>query len=429
MPVDGNTPLIENAATAVSNGRIVAVGPRDAVSAQWQARESVDRPDGMLIPGLINAHTHAAMSLMRGVADDTPLETWLNDHIWPLEAEHVTAEMVRDGTRLAMAEMIRGGVTCFNDMYFFPDIVAEAASAARMRASVGLIVIEFETAWAASADEYLSKGMAVYDEFAANPLISMQFAPHSPYTVSEETLARIHTQADQLDIPVHTHLHETAGEIALQVESRGERPFAQLERLGMLNTGLLAVHMTQLTDNEIEAAGRARISVVHCPESNMKLASGIAPVAKLIAAGVCVALGTDGAASNNDLDMIGEMKTAALLGKIAANDASALSAHTVLEMATINGARALGIDDQTGSLEVGKWADIACIDFTGVHTAPIYDPVSTLVYSADRNDVRDVWVAGKPLLENRTLTTIDEAATLSRAREWGGRIANTDRKS
>ncbi|MEN7343585.1 MAG: TRZ/ATZ family hydrolase, partial [Pseudomonadota bacterium] len=389
----------------------------------YTAKERVHREQSLLIPGLVNTHTHAAMALMRGIADDVALEAWLNDHIWPLEAQHVGTDFVRDGTRLALAEMIKGGITCFNDMYFSPDIVAEVASEIRMRASIGLIVIDFPTVWATGPDEYLSKAQIVYDSFASNPLISMQFAPHSPYTVSEATLARVRTQADQLDIGVHMHIHETATEVDNHINAHGERPLAQLERMGMLNGNLLAVHMTQLTDDEIALCAKRRVNIAHCPESNLKLASGMAPIGRLIAEGVNVSLGTDGAASNNDLDMLGEMRTAALLGKAVASDASALPAATVLRMATSNGARSLGINDRTGSLETGKYADITCVRLDKLHASPTYDPLATLVYSAGREDVTDVWVAGKPLLKNGELTTIDERAVLERTQEWNRRLS------
>ena len=365
------------------------------------------------------------MALFRGIADDLPLEQWLQQHIWPLEGAHVTADFVRDGARLAMAEMLRGGTTCFNDMYFYPDVVAESAIDARMRASLGLIVIDFPTVWAADADEYLKKGVAVYDQFAGHPLVSLQFAPHSTYAVGEDTLARVRVQADQLDIGIHTHLHETAAEVSAHGERHGERPFAQLRRQGFVNGTLLAAHMVHADDAEIAAAGDSGMSVAHCPESNLKLASGIADVPRLLDAGVNVALGTDGAASNNDLDMIGEMRTAALLAKTKAGDASVVPAATVLEMATRNGARALGIEQHTGSLEPGKWADIACIRLDRPHTAPCTDPLSALVYSAGRDDVSDVWVAGRPVLENRKLLTIDEDAVVARAREWAQRFQAT----
>ncbi|MEL6869445.1 MAG: TRZ/ATZ family hydrolase [Pseudomonadota bacterium] len=421
---DDNT-VYEDAAIALTNGRIAALGERESITANWQAAHHIDRPDGVLIPGLINAHTHAAMTLFRGIADDLPLDQWLQQRIWPIEGEFVSEDMVRDGARLAVAEMIRSGTTCFNDMYFCPDVVGSVALDARMRASVGLIVIDFETFWAASADEYLSKAQSVYDRFAGNPLISVQFAPHSTYAVGAATLQRVKVQADQLDIKIHIHLHETAQEISDYAAQHDKRPLTHLTELGLVDGNLLAVHMTQMTDAEIDAVAKAHMSIVHCPESNMKLASGIAPVAQLIRRGVNVALGTDGAASNNDLDLLTEMRSAALLAKVSSGDATALKAHEVLRMATINGAHALGLGEHTGSLEPGKWADIVCVDLDSAHTQPTYDPVSSLVYCAGRGDVRDVWVAGRGLMSDRQLTTIDEAAVIKRTAEWRQRIQHT----
>lgn len=421
-PVDDQHTLIEDAAIAILDGRIAAVGPAAEVLANWQSANAIDRPNGLVIPGMINAHTHASMALLRGVADDLPLTQWLQDRVWPLEAQFVGEDMVRDGARLAIAEMIRSGVTCFNDMYFCPDIVAEAAVDARVRASVGLIVIDFETFWARTPDEYLSKAQQVYDTYADNPLVTLQFAPHSPYAVSAPTLTRIGVQADQLDIKIHMHVHETAAEVSDYVTQHGMRPLAHLSELGLVNSSLVAVHMTQLTEDEISALAAAHASVVHCPESNMKLASGIAPVAELLAAGVNVAIGTDGAASNNDLDMLTEMRSAAMLAKVSSGDASAVSALQALTMATLNGAIALGIDDVTGSLEAGKWADLVCVDLDRPHTQPTYDPLSSLVYCSGRDDVRDVYVAGRPVLRDRQLTTIDEPAVLARTSEWRERI-------
>ncbi|MEO0574770.1 MAG: TRZ/ATZ family hydrolase [Pseudomonadota bacterium] len=421
-PVNDDEPLIEHAAIAIQDGKIVAVGDADTVTAAWQSSHVVERPSGIVIPGLINAHTHASMSLLRGVADDLPLAQWLQTKIWPLEGQFVGEDMVRDGARLAITEMVRSGVTCFNDMYFCPDIVAEAAVDARVRASVGLIVIDFETFWASTPDEYLAKAQQVYDTYADNPLVTLQFAPHSPYAVSAPTLTRIAVQADQLDIHIHMHVHETADEINDYIAQHDMRPLAHLEQLGLVNSNLLAVHMTQLTDAEIDQLAKAHATVVHCPESNMKLASGIAPVTRLLAAGVNVALGTDGAASNNDLDMLTEMRSAAMLAKVSSQDATALPPAQLLRMATRNGAIALGIEDVTGSLEPGKWADIVCVDLDRAHTQPTYDPLSSLVYCAGRDDVRDVYVAGRAVFKDRQFTTIDEQAVLERTSEWRERI-------
>ncbi|MEM9173080.1 MAG: TRZ/ATZ family hydrolase [Pseudomonadota bacterium] len=415
-------PLIENAVLAISDGRIVALGPVDAVRPHWQAKQQLERPDALLIPGLINAHTHAAMALLRGVGDDMPLQAWLEQRIWPLEGQFVSESFVRDGTRLALAEMIRAGITCFNDMYFCADTVAQTAIDARARVCIGLVVLDFPTMWASDADEYLQKAQAVHDQFAGHALVTTQFAPHSPYAVSEATLARARTLANQLDLKVHTHLHETASEVSQSLSEHGATPLDRLDQLGMVNGSLLAAHMTQMSEADIARVAQARMSVVHCPQSNMKLASGTAPVPALLQAGVNVALGTDGSASNNNLDMIEEMRAAALLAKVVSGDPTALPAMQALEMATINGARALGIDEHTGSLEIGKWADITCVNLNAAHLAPVYDPVSTLVYAASAADVQDVFVAGRALLQDRQLMTIDEADALARAREWRERI-------
>jgi 5-methylthioadenosine/S-adenosylhomocysteine deaminase len=422
IPVEPAGVALDHHAIAIRDGRIAAILPQQAARAAFTARHVVERPSGVAIPGLVNAHTHAGMSLMRGMADDLALDDWLQSHIWPTEAAHASAGMVRDGTRLAVAEMLRGGTTCFNDMYFFPDIVADTAAAHHIRAAVGMIVLEFPTAWARDADEYLSKGLAVRDQFRGHPLISTVFAPHAPYTVGDEALRRIRVQADQLDAAVVIHLHETRNEIERAVAESGKRPFDRLAELGFVNSSLVAVHMAHLTEDEIRRAGDARVNIAHCPESNLKLASGMAPTAALAAAGANVAIGTDGAASNNDLDMLGEMRTAALLAKAVAGDATAVGASEALTMATLNGARALGLDEETGSLVPGKWADIACVDLRAAHVRPVFDPVSALVYAARADDVSDVWVAGRRVVEERRLTTLDEAAVLARADEWRDRI-------
>ncbi|MEA5446411.1 TRZ/ATZ family hydrolase [Gammaproteobacteria bacterium AB-CW1] len=422
VPVEPEGVILKDHCVAIADGRIKALLPRSQAHEQFQGEETVRLPDHMLTPGFVNAHTHAAMSLLRGYADDLPLMTWLNDHIWPAEGHFVGPEFVRDGSELAMAEMIRGGTTCFNDMYFFPDIVARSASRLGLRASLGMIVIEFPSAWAANPAEYLSKGLEVRDTFKSDPLLSFCFAPHAPYTVSDDSLERLRGYADELDAPVHMHVHETAAEVADAEREQGERPLARLERLGLLNPSLMAVHMTQLTDDEIGRVAENGASVLHCPESNLKLASGFCPVARLDAAGINLALGTDGAASNNDLDMIGEMRTAAMLAKAVADDAAALPASRVLRMATLGGARALGLENEIGSIEAGKWADLTAIDLSPMATQPVYNPVSQLVYAASRDQVSDVWVAGRRLLQDGRLTAIDEMELRERSREWGRRL-------
>lgn len=422
VPVAPAGAVLQDYALAIEAGRIAAVLPAAEARAAYRAREVVELPGHALIPGLINAHTHAAMCLMRGLADDKPLMDWLENHIWPTEAAHMSAAFCADGVDLAMAEMLRGGTTCFNDMYFFPDVTAKHAAAAGLRACVGMILLDFPTVWAADADEYLDKGLEVRDAWRDHPLITTAYAPHAPYTVSDTPLQKMRMLADEMDLRVHMHVHETAFEVQDALETTGQRPLARLTDLGLVNPNLLAVHMTQLNDDEIAACAEAGVQVLHCPESNLKLASGICPVAKLAAAGANVALGTDGAASNNDLDMLGEMRSAALLGKLAAGDAAALPAFEVLRMATLGGAIALGLDADTGSLEAGKWADCTAIDLSQVETQPLYDPVAQIVYSADRRQVSDVWVAGRRLLHSRKLTTIDLEETLARAARWQARL-------
>jgi 5-methylthioadenosine/S-adenosylhomocysteine deaminase len=421
-PVEPVAQVLEHHTLVVHEGRILDLLPSERARAGYRAGMEHELDTHLLIPGFVNAHTHAAMSLLRGLADDLPLHEWLNGHIWPAESRWVNEEFVHDGTQLAMAEMLRGGTTCFNDMYYFPNITARAASGCGMRACVGLIVLDFPTVWAADANEYISKGISVHDHYRGDPLIHTLFAPHAPYTVSDAPLSHLRILADELDLGIHMHVQETAEEVDKAVELTGKRPLARLHELGLVAPDLLAVHMTQLTSAEIAAFAAAGAHVVHCPESNLKLASGICPAQALLAAGINVALGTDGAASNNDLDMIGEMRTAALLGKIASNDASALPAYTVLRMATLNGAIALGLGDQTGSLVKGKWADLAAINLDTLETQPLFDPVSQLVYASSREQVTDVWVAGVQLLKKRQLTTLDGADILERAHAWQRRI-------
>lgn len=427
VPVEPEGQVLEHHALVIQDGRILALLPQAEAATRYTAETCLNLDQHVLMPGLINAHTHASMTLLRGLADDLPLMTWLQDHIWPAEARWVNPEFVRDGTRLAIAEMLRGGVTCFNDMYFFPEAAAAVAREAGMRACVGLIAVDFPTAYARHLDEYLDKGLALHEALRLEPLLHTAFAPHATYTVSAPALERIGRLAVDLDIPVHIHVHETAAEVARFTAEHGCRPLQRLEQLGLLSPRLLAVHMTQLESAEIERLAQAGAQVAHCPESNLKLASGFCPVARLDSAGVNVALGTDGAASNNDLDLFGEMRLAALLGKSIAGDAAALPAARVLRMATINGARALGLATETGSLEPGKSADVIAVDLGAPETEPVYHPLSTLVYAAGRHQVTDVWVAGRRLLADRQLITLDRVETVQRARRWRDRIVGADR--
>ena len=355
------------------------------------------------MPGLVNAHTHAAMSLLRGLADDLPLMRWLEEHIWPAETKHVSRDFVRDGALLACAEMLRGGITCFNDMYFFPDASLEAALAAGMRSAQGMIVIEFPSAYASDAADYLRRGLELRDRSGDEPLASFCLAPHAPYTVSDASLKKISTLAAELDVPVHTHLHETRGEVERSVTEHGVRPLERLARLGLVGPGLIAVHAVHLNDAEIDLLAREGASVVHCPSSNLKLASGFAPVQTMLEKGVNVALGTDGAASNNRLDLFAEMRTAALVAKAVADDAQAMPAHAALRAATLGGARALGLEKAIGSIAPGKAADLIAVDFSAPELSPCYDVISHLVYAAGRDNVSHVWVGGRMLMRERKL--------------------------
>ncbi|MEW8690123.1 MAG: TRZ/ATZ family hydrolase [Candidatus Thiodiazotropha endolucinida] len=426
IPVVPENLVYTNHTLVVNRGRIAAILPTDQVASHYQSTQETNLPGHALIPGLINTHTHAAMALLRGLADDMPLMTWLNEHIWPAEAKWVSEEFIHDGSQMAIAEMLLGGTTCFNDMYFFPDITGRVANSAGIRAVLGLIAIDFPSAWASDGDDYLHKGLQVHDQFRTNPIIHTAFAPHAPYSVGNGILERIRILADELEIPIHMHVHETHDEIVQGLQHHDTRPLARLNELELLSPALAAVHMTHLEGDEIELFAASGGHVVHCPESNLKLASGFCPVAELMEAGINVALGTDGAASNNDLDMFSEMRSAALLAKGVANNASTLPAAKALSMATINGARALGLQQETGSLEPGKSADIVAVDLNRINTLPVYHPISQLVYAAGREQVTHVWVAGRPVVSAGSLTTLDTQQLLARTDEWRERIFASD---
>ncbi len=425
IPVDPAESVLKEHAVIVSDGRIVDVLPLAEARQQYQPSATLDRPDHALIPGLVNAHAHSAMTLFRGLADDLPLETWLEEKIWPVEARFVSPEMVRDGTELAIAEMIRGGTTCFSDQYFFPEIVAETAVDLQMRAMVGTPVIDPPTPWSANAAECLAKGNdLVHDPYRNHPLVSTCFVPHSTYVLSDESLTELRVLADQTERRIQIHLHESAAEVEGSVAQTGLRPYERLERLGLVNASLLAVHAVHMSDAEIARFAEVGVSIAHCPHSNLKLASGMAPIAKYLAAGVNVAIGTDGAASNNTLDMLAEMRTAALLAKAVAGDAAVVSAGQALHMATMGGAIALGLQDTIGSIEPGKWADLACIDLGALNTQPVFDAVSQIVYAARAEQISDVWIAGRHQLEHGRLTGISLDSLAERSNEWRERIAS-----
>ncbi len=426
VPVDAKQSVLEHHSIVINDGRIVALLPQEKATRKYLATTIQSFEQHCIMPGLINNHTHAAMSLLRGLADDLPLMTWLNDHIWPAEKQWVSDAFVEAGSELAIAEMIRGGTTCFNDMYFFPDATARVADRSGIRASLGMIVIDFPSAWAENVEEYLYKGQQLHDHYRHHSRITTHYAPHAPYTVSDRALERIIINAEELDVPITMHIHESADEITQSLAQYGMRPLERLKNIGLLSPRLIAVHMTQLNEQEIQWCTKSGVHIGHCPESNLKLASGFSPIAKLNQQAINITLGTDGAASNNDLDMFAEMRQAALLAKAVAQDASAIPAHTALEMATINGAKALGIDTITGSLEKSKAADFIAIDFSKLESQPCYDVVSQLVYATGRDQVTDVWVDGKQLLKDRQLTTLNQTKIIQNTQDWAAKIRQTD---
>ncbi|OGU52873.1 MAG: N-ethylammeline chlorohydrolase [Hydrogenophilales bacterium RIFOXYA1_FULL_63_33] len=422
VPVESGGPLSDHA-VVVQDGRILDVLPADAAQARYDAVQTLPLPGRALIPGLVNLHGHAAMSLFRGYADDLPLMAWLNDRIWPAEKKHVSEAFVRDGTLLAAAEMLAGGITTCNDMYFFPKAAGEAFLQAGMRATLGMIVLEFPSAYASDADDYLAKGLALRDELKDEPLLAFAFAPHAPYTVSDATFGRINTLTEQLGLPIHTHIHETDDEIRDSLKQYGVRPLERLARLGLLGPNFIGVHAVHVNEAEVGLLAQHGCHLAHCPTSNLKLASGIAPVDRFIRAGINLGFGTDGAASNNRLDLFGEMRLAALLAKGASGDPAVLPAAAALRAATLDAARALNLDSQIGSIVPGKRADLVAVDLHTLSGQPVFDPVSHLVYVAGREHVTHVWVDGKLKLNDRRLVNLDIDDLTARAAYWRTKLA------
>jgi 5-methylthioadenosine/S-adenosylhomocysteine deaminase len=422
VPMRGAEPVLTGHSIALDGNRIVAVAATADIAARFIARNTYQLDNHAVMPGLVNAHGHAPMTLLRGYADDMPLQPWLEQAIWPAEARVLGEAYVADGARLAIAEMLLGGTTCFTDMYFFPDQVAQAATDAGMRVQLACPVFDFPTAWARDADEYITKAHRLHDQYRNSELIDIAFGPHAPYTVSDAPLRKVAYLADELDVSIHIHLHENAQEISDALRSTGKRPLARLKELDLLSPRLQCVHMTQADDAELAVLAAHGVLVIHCPSSNLKLASGFCRAHDMLAAGINVALGTDGSASNNRLDMFGELRLAALLAKGASGDARAIPALTALELATVNGARALGIDEYVGSIEEGKLADLIAVDLAHPNTQPVYDPVSTLAYSAQAGQVSHVWVHGQLLVADGALTRMDMQQLLADAQRWGQHI-------
>ena len=423
LPMSEPGLLLEHHSLAVQNGRIIDILPRQTALQRHPGAQLVQRPTHLLMPGLVNAHTHAAMSLFRGFAEGLPLMQWLREKIWPLERRFVNAQFVRDGALLSIAEMLRAGISCFGDMYFYPNETATAVAEQGMRAVIGAPVADFPSPWAITPAEYLSKALSVRDEFKGHPRIGSAFAPHAPYTVGDDTFMRIRTLADELDAGIMIHLHESAQEIDESLARFGMRPIERLERLGMLTPALNAVHMAHVSAADIELARRGAITVTLCGESNLKLDNGAPPVSRWARSGVTLGLGSDGPASNNDQDLWPEIRLTALLARDAADAAPPLSPWQALAMATRGGAVALGLGDEIGTLEAGKWADVCCVNFDHPAMQPVFDPCALLVYSGSRDLVSDVWVAGRQLLGDGELLRLDWPAVRERAQHWARTLA------
>ncbi len=423
LPIVPRNQILEHHSIAIDSEKIIAILPTETAKKNYTAKNNIDRQSHVIMPGLINTHAHTPMNLLRGLGDDLQLMDWLQNHIWPAESKIINAESCYDGSQLAIIEMLRGGTTCFNDHYFYPNATARAAIDSGIRASLGLWVGNAPTGWAKDADECLEKVASEYFSRPDSTLITYMLAPHSPYITNNDSLLKTKKFADDNHLRIHIHLHETQAEIDIDLKQYGKRPLQRFHELGLLNEHLIAVHMTHLTDDEIALCAKTNIHMSHNPESNLKLASGFAPVVKLLEAGVNVCLGTDGAASNNDLDMFGELRTAALIAKGESRDPTVLNAMTALEMATINGAKAMGLEKVIGSIEVGKYADMIAVDLEHFFTQPVYNPISHLVYAVNRMQVSDVWVAGKQLLNHGEFMHIDTREIVAKAKMWAAQVS------
>ena len=422
IPILPHKKILAGHSVAITDGKISNIFPKEK-AIDFVSKEVFDLPNHVLLPGLVNCHGHAAMSLLRGLADDMALKPWLQNIIWPVEKKYISEEFVRDGTELAIAEMLLSGTTTFSDMYFFPETVAEVAIASGIRCQISFPILDFPSNWAESAKEYLSKGLAIRDKFKHINLISTVFGPHSTYTLKENNLSTISTLASELDIGLQIHLHETNQEVLDGLAERGERPIETLFKLGLLGPKTQCVHMTDLNDEDIELLSRTGAQVIHCPESNMKLASGICPISKLLNAGVNVGIGTDGAASNNDLNLFGELKSATLLAKINSMDATALTASEALTLGTLGGAKALGMNKNIGTIEVGKLADLIAVDLHQIDMQPIHNVFSQLIYVNNGSHVTHSWIQGEQIMHQRELLKIDQDNLRRRILKWQNKLS------
>ena len=426
LPVAPENILLTDHSVLMVGQTIAAVGPRETLRQQFPQAMRQALPGEVILPGLVNAHGHAAMSLFRGLADDLALMTWLNDHIWPAEGRHVSQHFCAVGARLAIAEMLATGTTCFADMYFFPEASAAEATAAGIRTSLSFPILDFPSNWGSGPDQYLSLGLDLHDRYRHSDLVSVGFGPHAPYTVSDPVLEKVATLAHQLDLPIQIHVHETAAEIEAALQTDKRRPLRRLYDIGLLTPATQCVHMTQVNDEDLALLVETQAAVVHCPQSNLKLASGFCPVQKLLDAGIRVGLGTDGAASNNDLDLFDELKTAALLAKAVAGDARALPALQALHMATLGGAAVLGLEQRIGSIEVGKQADLVALNLDDLASQPIYHVPSQLVYTSGGSRVTHTWVAGRLCYRHGHWPWLDSERLQAEVRQLKSRVGAVD---
>ncbi|MAR99939.1 MAG: N-ethylammeline chlorohydrolase [Nitrosomonadales bacterium] len=414
--------LLSNYSIVIKNDKIIDLVLQDEVFEKYEANEVYQLTDHIITPGLINTHTHVAMSLFKGFADDLPLQDWLNNYIWPAEKKFVNSQFVKEGSILALSEMIKSGITTYNDMYFFPDSTAEASKDLGIRSNIGLVVLDFPTNYASDPEDYLAKGFNFRDKWRNEDLISTSIAPHAPYSVSDKAFNLINTYSEELDINIHIHLHETILEIEDSIEKYGITPIQRLNNLGIIGPSMIAAHCVHLNEQDLSILTSNKVNIVHNPSSNMKLGSGIADVTKMLKQNLNVSLGTDSSASNNRLDIIEEMRLAALLIKGKTKSPELLSAVQAINMATINGAKALGLDSLIGSIEINKKADLISIDLNSITAQPIYNPLSTLVYSSSRSDVDYVWINGDIKLKDKKLINIDEDKIIQIAKKWQTKI-------
>lgn len=424
LPIDDARQCLENHSIVIKDHVISDILPTEEALKQHPNIDQLILSDHAIMPGFVNTHGHAAMTLFRGMADDLPLMTWLNDHIWPAEAKFVTPEFVYDGTKIAIGEMLLSGTTTFSDNYFFPEQCAKAVLETGIRAQINAPIIDFPTPWSKDGMDAINKTKPLFEQYKNNDFVYMAWGPHAPYTVSDETLTAIKEIALPNNHPIQMHVHETQGEVDESIKKIGLSPIERIQKLGLLNEQFQAVHMTALSKNDKQIIKETGTHVMHCPQSNLKLASGMCEVGSLQSLGVNVALGTDGAASNNDLDMLDEMRTAAMLAKAVAKDPQALPAKEALAMATINGAKALGIENKLGSLEKGKFADMIAINLNHISCQPIFDVHAQIAYAATRSQISHVWVHGKPLVTDHKLNELSHSQLITTAQKWQQKIQN-----